>query len=186
MKLRYLTASLFIVVAFVAEHALAQADPVSFKREGLPLLEKHCNECHHPAEAVGGLDLTQRSRMLRGGDDLGPAIIPGKPNLSPLVQVLHKGGEYFMPKDGDPLGKGEIALLKKWIAEGARDDTPSFDDDEIAFFEREVRPILFDECLKCHAGKDAESGLQLTSRHGIFSGGDTAPPLSRAISQAVS
>ena len=149
MKLRYLTTFLFIVVAFVAEHAFAQADPVSFEQEVLPLLEKRCNECHHPAESGGGLDLTQRSTMRRGGDDLGPAIIPGKPDNSPLVQVLHKAGEYFIPKNGAPLEKVEIALLEKWIAEGARDDTPSFDDDEIAFFEREVRPILFDGCLEC-------------------------------------
>ena len=164
MRLRYRASVLCIVMSIVSEHAFAQADPVSFEREVLPLLEKRCNECHHPAETGGGLDLTQRSTMLRGGDDLGPAIIPGKPNISPLVQVLHKVGEYVMPKDGNPLEKGEIALLKKWIAEGARDDTPSFDDDEIAFFEGEVRPTLFDRCLKCHAGKGAESGLQLTSR----------------------
>jgi len=175
MRLRYLPTFLCIVVVFVVEHAFAQADPMSFEREILPLLEKRCNECHHPAGTDGGLDLTQRSTMISGGDDLGPVIVPGKPNVSPLVQVLHEGGEYFMPKDGDPLEKDEIALLKKWIAEGARDNTPSFNDDEIAFFEREVRPILFDGCLKCHAGKDAESGLQLTSRHGILAGGDRGP-----------
>ncbi len=58
MRLRYLTAFLCIVVSFVAEHAFAQAKPIGFEREVLPLLEKHCNECHHPAETGGGLDLT--------------------------------------------------------------------------------------------------------------------------------
>jgi len=43
------TAFLCIVVSFVAEHAFAQAEPVSFEREVFPLLEKHCSECHHAA-----------------------------------------------------------------------------------------------------------------------------------------
>ena len=175
MRLRYHTAFLCIVVSLVVEHAFGQAEPVSFEREVLPLLEKYCNECHHPHETSGGLDLTQLSTMLRGGDDLGPAIVPSKPGESPLIHVLHEGGEYCMPKDRDPLSKDEISLLKKWIAEGAVDDTPTFAVDEIAFFESDIRPILIERCLNCHAGEDAESGLQLTSRQSILRGGEHGP-----------
>ena len=34
--------------------------PVSFERDILPLLEQRCNECHHPDEARGGLELARR------------------------------------------------------------------------------------------------------------------------------
>lgn len=175
MKLRDVTAFLCIAAAFVPGHAYAQAEKVSFERDVYPLLEKRCNSCHHAEEADGSLDLTRLSTMLRGGDDLGSAIVPGKPDESPLIKVLHKGGDYFMPKDRDPLAAGEIALLKNWISQGALDDTPKFADEQIAFFEKEVRPILFERCFKCHAGEDAESGLQLTSRQGILRGGDRGP-----------
>ena len=175
MRLQDFIACLCIVVAFAAEYAYAQSGKVSFEHDVYPLLEKRCNECHNAEEAGGGLDLTRLPTMLRGGDDLGPAIIPGKPDESPLIKVLHKGGDYFMPKDGDPLAADEIAVLKKWISEGVQDDTPKFADSQISFFEKEIRPILFERCFKCHAGEDAESGLQLTSRHGILSGGDRGP-----------
>jgi predicted CXXCH cytochrome family protein len=66
MRPRYHTAFLCIVVSLVVEHAFGQAEPVSFEREVLPLLEKHCNECHHPHKTNSGLDLTQLSTMLRG------------------------------------------------------------------------------------------------------------------------
>ncbi|MBL6705103.1 MAG: hypothetical protein ISQ06_03260 [Planctomycetaceae bacterium] len=173
MKLRASIVFLCIAAAFVPGCAYAQAEIVGFDRDVYPLLEKRCNGCHHAEEAGGGLDLTRLSTMLRGGDDLGPAIVPGKPDESPLIKVLHNnvadkgGGEYFMPKDGDPLTAHEIALLKNWISQGALDDTPKFADEQIAFFEKEIRPILFEHCFKCHAGEDAESGLQLTSRQGI-------------------
>jgi hypothetical protein len=175
MKLRDVTALLCIAAAFVPGHAYAQAEEVSFERDVYPLLEKRCNSCHHAEEVGGGLDLTRLSTMLRGGDDLGPAIVPGRPDESPLIKVLQEGSDYFMPKDGDPLAVDEIALLKNWISQGALDDTPKFPDEQIAFFEKEVRPILFESCFKCHAGDDAESGLQLTSRRGILRGGDRGP-----------
>jgi uncharacterized membrane protein len=167
MKLRASIVFLCIAAAFVPGHAYAQAEIVGFERDVYPLLEKRCNGCHHAEEAGGGLDLTRLSTMLRGGDDLGPAIVPGKPDKSPLINVLNEGGDYIMPKDGDPLTADEIALLKNWIAQGALDDTPKFADEQIAFFEKEIRPILFKYCFKCHASEDAESGLQLTSRQGI-------------------
>ena len=113
--------------------------------------------------------------MLRGGDDLGAAIVPGKPDESPLIEVLHEGAEYFMPKKRDPLPEEDVALLRRWIEQGARDDTPQFPAEDIAFFEREIRPLLFERCFKCHAGEDPESGLHLTSRHGIIRGGEHGP-----------
>lgn len=145
--------------------------PVSFERQVLPLLEKRCNKCHHAGEQQGGLDLTRRETIGRGGDELGVGVIPGKPGASPLIQVLTGQVEPAMPGEGDPLPAAEIDLLRRWIKEGARDDSPEFSRSDIDFFEREIRPVLFAHCFKCHAGDEAESGLRLTSRHGILSGG---------------
>lgn len=145
--------------------------PVSFEREVQPLLERRCNECHHPENARGGLDLTRLATMRRGGDDLGAAVLPGEPDASPLIRVLMGKEEPAMPKQADPLPGAEIELLRRWVAEGAIDDTPKFSPDDVAFFEREIRPVLHGRCFKCHAGEAPESGLRLTSRAGILLGG---------------
>ena len=145
--------------------------PVSFEREILPLLEKRCNKCHQPDEAQGGLDLTRVETIQRGGDELGAGIVPGNPESSPLIRVLTGKAEPTMPGEGDPLPEAEIDLLRRWIQEGAKDDSPVFSREDVDFFEREIRPVLFARCFKCHAGDAAESSLQLTSRHGLMIGG---------------
>ena len=148
---------------------------VSFEREVLPLLEKRCSQCHHPEKQRGGLDLTRLETMLRGGDELGAAVVPGKPNESPLIQTLTGAAEPSMPETGEPLPQSEIDLLRRWIAHGAKDDSPVFSNDSIAFFEKEIRPVLAGRCFKCHAGEEPEHGLRLTSRHGILLGGLRGP-----------
>lgn len=167
---------LFTSIAMLSIIATAQAsEPVSFEREVLPLLEQRCNKCHHEDEQSGGLDLTRLETMRRGGDELGAAIVPGKPDESSLIQVLTGVKEPSMPENGDPLPTAEIALLRRWIAEGAKDDSMIFPADDVAFFEREIRPVLAERCFKCHAGDEPEHGLRLTSRQGILGGGARGP-----------
>ena len=159
-----------IGLLLVATTVLA-AEPTSFERDVLPLLERRCNKCHHEDEQSGGLDLTRLETMRRGGDELGAAIVPGKPDQSPLIQVLTGVKEPTMPENGDPLPAAEIDLLRRWIAEGAKDDSTVFPADDVAFFEREIRPVLAERCFKCHAGDEPEHGLRLSSRQGILDGG---------------
>ena len=148
---------------------------VSYEREVLPILEHRCIECHHPEESRGGLDLTRLSTMLRGGDELGPAVVPGKPGESPLLQTAMHKLEPHMPKKADKIPDAELEVLRRWIAEGAKDDTPDFPPEDVAFFERNIRPLLHDRCFKCHAGEEPEGGLRLTSRFGILAGGGRGP-----------
>ena len=163
------------VIALASLHSSTIRAEVSFEREVLPLLEKRCNQCHHPEKQRGGLDLTRIETMRRGGDELGATIIPGKPDESPLIRTLTGAVEPTMPENGEPLPEEEIDLLRRWIAEGANDDSPTFSSEAIAFFEREIRPILAQRCFKCHAGEQPEHGLRLTSRHGILVGGLRGP-----------
>ena len=61
---------------------------------------------------------------------------------------------------------------------------PEFTEEQRAFFENEVRPLLAENCFKCHGGTDSKgkvkvrSGLQLISRRGVVTGSSRpGPPL---------
>jgi hypothetical protein len=43
------------------------------------------------------------------------------------------------------------------------------------FFEKEVRPLLVERCIKCHGGDKTRGSLKLTSRDAVLQGGDTGP-----------
>jgi WD40 repeat protein len=59
---------------------------------------------------------------MKGGEG-GAAVEPGKPDESSLVEQI-SGNPPAMPKNAPPLSHKEIELIKRWIAEGAKDDTP--------------------------------------------------------------
>ena len=48
---------------------------------------------------------------------------------------------------------------------------------DVEFFEKEIRPLLAENCFECHGDKKQESGLRLTSRDTILKGGDTGPAI---------
>lgn len=97
--------------------------PVSFYRQVRPLLQRQCSGCHQPAKAGGSLNLTDFAAFQKGGEN-GPGFVVGKPDDSVIVQYVI-GEKPEMPRGADPLKPEQIDLLKRWIAEGAKDDTPA-------------------------------------------------------------
>src|SRR5690606_12710917 len=73
-----------------------------FEKQIRPLLHEHCYECHSAEANVlqGGLRLDAASHLLAGGDS-GPAVAPGNPDDSLLIQsVRYLGDGYDMPPAG--------------------------------------------------------------------------------------
>ena len=96
--------------------AFAAASP-TFEKDIRPILKAHCFDCHGEGEKLkGGLDLRLRRLMLKGGDE-GPVVVPGKPEKSLLFQKVQSGE---MPKRDKKLTRDEVALIKLWIARGAK------------------------------------------------------------------
>ncbi|MFO0874619.1 MAG: c-type cytochrome domain-containing protein [Phycisphaerales bacterium] len=97
-------------------------DPrVVFFNEAIePLLAARCQSCHRAVRPKSRLDLTTRRGALAGGKHGLPAIVPGDPEGSLLIQVVRGTNEEIdaMPPD-DPLPAEEIALLVQWIRDGA-------------------------------------------------------------------
>jgi len=83
-----------------------------------PVMEQKCFSCHTDDER-GGLRLDSRDAVLAGGGR-GPAVIPGNPEESLLVQAIrHEHGELRMPRNGDRLSDPEIEGFVAWIQAGA-------------------------------------------------------------------
>jgi hypothetical protein len=75
--------------------------------------------CHSDTSEQKNLNLESEDEAL---DDLneGRLVIPGDPSTSPLIlQLQGVGGRLRMPPDA-PLPEADVALIQKWIAEGAR------------------------------------------------------------------
>ncbi len=114
--------------ALLAGAAPAAAPPVSFKEQVLPIFQLHCVACHSPG-GVGytaiGLDL-RSYQGLRAGSSLSVAVVPGHPELSPLIAVLQPNGHSFknlkMPPLGPLLSPQQIDIISRWIQEGANDN----------------------------------------------------------------
>ncbi len=82
------------------------------------LLQTRCVSCHQPSRKRGGLDLTTRETLLRGGDR-GPAVVPGEARSSLLYRLVAHSAEPKMPHRQDRLAAGEISTLAAWIDAGA-------------------------------------------------------------------
>jgi hypothetical protein len=92
-----------------------------FEKEVRPLLVKRCFECHGGSEAKGGLSLASAGGWKQGGDS-GPAIVPGKPEESFLIEAINYESWEMPPADrGGQLPDDEIAILTKWVEMGAPD-----------------------------------------------------------------
>ena len=116
------TASLsgfFVCLAWLQSQAVPAAE-VDFQRDIEPILESRCWDCHGAYEQESGLRLDRRANMLRGGDSGLAALVPGKPEKSYLVEVVkHLVADVKMPPDEDKIPAKEIALLERWIKQGA-------------------------------------------------------------------
>jgi Protein of unknown function (DUF1553)/Protein of unknown function (DUF1549)/Planctomycete cytochrome C len=113
-----------LVAAFVVWPAAA-AQPASkegiafFESKIRPVLAKNCFSCHSGSvQARGGLRLDTRAGLLIGGQS-GPAIVPGDPENSKILSVLHYEGPE-MPPAGQ-LPKATLENFERWIAIGAPD-----------------------------------------------------------------
>jgi WD40 repeat protein len=99
--------------------------PVSYHADILPILQANCQGCHQPAKAGGELDLTAFKGLLAAGESGMHAVVAGKPDDSAIIeQITPDNGEAAMPKGKPPLAANQTDLIRRWIEEGANDDTP--------------------------------------------------------------
>ena len=87
-----------------------------FETNVRPVLAANCYDCHADGR-MGDLRLDSREGLLKGGKS-GPAIVPGDPEKSLLIQAVRQSGALKMPKGGH-LRPDEIDVLVAWVKAGA-------------------------------------------------------------------
>ena len=107
----------------VAFLAAAAAEPVSFRGEVAPLLHRRCAACHGEENAKGGYRLDSFERMGKAGESEAAPLVAGKPGESELhARLIEQDANDRMPQKADALPAAEIALIERWIKEGAVND----------------------------------------------------------------
>ena len=103
----------------------AQKD-VSYSKAVQPILTKNCSDCHAPGKpgfAASALDTTTYQTLMKGGK-FGPLVKPGDAFTSAL-NMLVEGRAHpsiRMPHGKEKLSDADIATLKLWVNEGAKNN----------------------------------------------------------------
>lgn len=106
--------SLFLCTSIEAQ----PEDPAEFFEMSVrPLLADRCFTCH-TASAMGGLEMKSREGLLKGGDS-GPAIVPGHPEQSLLIQAVRQTHDRLKMPPQSKLEDDQIENLVTWIRAGA-------------------------------------------------------------------
>ncbi|WP_437230585.1 DUF1553 domain-containing protein [Planctomicrobium sp. SH661] len=96
--------------------AITPEQMVFFETKVRPVLVEQCFKCHGDGKHKGNLQVDGRAHLLAGGDS-GPAIVPGNPAESLLIQAINYDG-YEMPP-GQKMSAEKIADLTRWVEMGA-------------------------------------------------------------------
>ena len=98
---------------------LTSAVAADFVRDVEPILHQRCYLCHGSQQQMSGLRLDSRESAF-GSRESGPAVVPGDPEASGLIQRIESDKDGFrMPPGDDPLSRAEQATLRAWVATGA-------------------------------------------------------------------
>jgi len=112
----------FVTGLIAAVSLLAQ--DASYFRDVRPILQRNCQGCHQPAVKQGGLDLTRFATFAAGGSH-GPVFKAGAPQESVILAFIKGDRQPRMPLGAAPLPDDQVELIRRWIAAGAKDDTPA-------------------------------------------------------------
>src|SRR5262245_40532435 len=112
--------SLAVLAALLLFVPAVVADSIDYTRDIKPILTKNCTTCHGAAKQRSGLRLDTAKAALEGGNS-GPVVVAGKSAASRIIHAVTGTHDApSMPPKGPRLDAREIALLRRWIDEGAK------------------------------------------------------------------
>jgi hypothetical protein len=114
---------LMLFASIPAARAQAPTGPVSFINDVAPILKENCFACHDAKKKKGKLEITSYDTLRKGGSRDEP-IVPGASKKSLIIELLTMTTKGRMPPldVGEALPKDKVAIIAKWIDEGAKLD----------------------------------------------------------------
>ena len=103
-------------VLFVCASYATAAEPPTFERDVLPILNSHCLQCHGGLHRKAELDLRTISAALVGGKS-GKVVTPGDPDASLLWKKITTDE---MPKNPIKVSAEQKEIIRRWIAAGTK------------------------------------------------------------------
>ncbi len=111
-----------------------------FKKHVRPVLVKQCLKCHGGETTEGELDITDRDRLLKGGNG-GPAFVSGDSKKSLLFKMVNHEKKPFMPYKEAKLPDETRRQFAAWIDNGAPYDSSLIKrDDATAWTKKVITP----------------------------------------------
>lgn len=129
MSIARLTVSLLVAIACVRIVPCLGDDaaglPITFEDHVAVILRKNCAQCHGEGKQEAGLNFSTYALLMKGGSG-GRVVEAGRSSASRLYGVITEADPAArMPPDADPLPAESIALIKKWIDTGLRENAGS-------------------------------------------------------------
>jgi len=127
----------------------AKADSVCFNTQILPLFISNCtmSACHNKTSTRGGWQFTNYA-----------GIKPGIDNKKIMESIKESNPADRMPPAG-PLSAEQIALIEKWISQGATEKMcPNNCDTFQVKYTTHIATMISDNCLGCHKGNATSGG----------------------------
>jgi hypothetical protein len=155
-----------------AEEPQPLAQVLVFKKDVLPIFQRHCLRCHDAKMKKGGLDLSTPEKVLAGGES-GPALVLRQPAASRLYDMVETGE---MPLDRKTqVSAAELETIRIWIEKlEATDDAGR---PAAPWNQHDIIPILLRHCTICHNHRRHEGDLDLTTKASMQKGGKSGSAL---------
>jgi mono/diheme cytochrome c family protein len=112
-----MSVTIAFATAVAVQIALGAQQAPDFEAKVRPILAANCYDCHGDQQ-YGGLRLDSRDAILKGGAT-GPAVVPGDPDKSLLIQAIRQSNEKLKMPKGGRLRPDEIDTLTDWVKAGA-------------------------------------------------------------------
>lgn len=120
---------IFLITFAVASHAVGEVD---FAHQVVPILRKHCAECHMEEAKKGGLSMNTRESFI-AGSEFGKIVEPGNAKGSLLMEVIVSDDKSDrMPPKGPRMPADQIEMIRKWI-DGGMHWEPGFTFGKVAY-----------------------------------------------------
>nr|WP_299416335.1 hypothetical protein [uncultured Emticicia sp.] len=128
---------------------------ICFDSQVLPIIYSNCAEsgCHDSKTRAEGYDLSTYNGIMKG-------VSAGSSSKSKIYTEMSSGK---MPESPRKMAISQIAIIKQWIDEGAKNITCGaiVIDSANPTFSKSIKPIIDTYCVGCHQTKAAQGSVIL-------------------------